>query len=107
MDAAAYAGSLNISFDQSHMLELLQVLGDGRLSQTYLVDQVAAIAAFYTEKVLQDGHSSGVRKSFRQKRNTVLLVGKYFGFDQSHNCFIISLQYYNEWFGYAMLHEKI
>jgi len=73
-------GAFHGSSDQSQVLKFLQMLGNGGLGKSYLMDQISTDTGVDLEKMLYDGDPGRVAKSFGQERNCVLSIGEHPGF---------------------------
>ncbi len=80
--AVAGAQSLDLADDQAGVPEDLQVLGDGRLRERELVDELAAVAGVVGEQQPQDPDARRVRERLRQQRDIVLEGGRMFCCDR-------------------------
>ena len=80
--AVAGAQSLDLADDQAGVLEDFEVLGDGRLREGELVDELAAVAGVVGEQQPQDPDACGVPERFREQCDVVLEGGRVFCCDR-------------------------
>lgn len=96
VDAIADGGPFDIAFDEAGGFQFAEVLTDGGLGEGQFVDQVATHAGVDLDEVFEDGDAGRVGHGLGQVGQVILLVGERFGLGQSHDQFIVSLQYYDE-----------
>lgn len=91
IDAVAYAGAFDSSLDEAGVLQLLEVLGDGRLGEAQFLYEVAIDAGICLYQVLDDGYAGGMRKRLHHSGKLVLFVGEYLGSRQAHIYYFIAI----------------
>lgn len=73
LDAVADAGTVDVTANEAHVLEHLEVLGHGGLREVELFDDVAADAAVVAREQAQDSNASRMPERLGERRE--LLVG--------------------------------
>jgi hypothetical protein len=80
VDAIAHLGSFHAAFDEAQLLQLFEVLGNGRLSQANFSHQVSTDAGVQCKQMLQNGYPGWVSEDFGEQGDLILPVSEHLGF---------------------------